>query len=74
MQRRTPAYDPGLGHRSRGRGDSCFVAVNLARLASHAAGLASPHSSSFAPVGVSMIFPCFESRYTTPGSQWSSAL
>jgi hypothetical protein len=35
-------------------GDSCFVAVSVARLANGDAGLAKPKSSSFAPVGVSM--------------------
>jgi hypothetical protein len=43
-------------------GDSRFVAVKVARLASGAASLASPKSRSLAPPDVSMMFPGFRSH------------
>ena len=42
-------------------GETC-TAVNVATLTSAAVGLAKPKSSSFAPVGVSMMLPGFRSR------------
>ena len=44
-------------------GESCVTAaVSVAVLVRGAAGLARPKSSSFAPVGVSMMLPGFKSR------------
>src|SRR5215469_14562298 len=47
-------------------GDGRAATVNVEPLTSATAGLAKPKSSSFAPVGVSMMFPGFRSLCTTP--------
>src|SRR5215472_1707818 len=47
-------------------GEGMVAAVSVATLAKATAGFASPKSSSFAPIGVSMMFPGFKSRCTTP--------
>src|SRR6266404_1785005 len=47
-------------------GEFGVATVSVAAVARGAAGLASPKSSSFAPLGVSMMLPGFRSRCTTP--------